>query len=85
MPTESLERPPTRPQVLPGVNSVGPLSVLRALRLLRIFRLARSWRELNLIIRAMFRSLTSTFYLLLLMALFLFIAALMGMQLFGYK
>ncbi|KXZ52368.1 hypothetical protein GPECTOR_9g412 [Gonium pectorale] len=71
--------------VIPSVSGVGPLSVLRAFRLLRIFRLARSWKELNFIIRALFRSVTSTTYLLLLTLLFLFISALMGMQLFGYK
>eukprot|EP00198_Chlamydomonas_reinhardtii_P012138 XP_001701475.1 voltage-gated Ca2+ channel, alpha subunit [Chlamydomonas reinhardtii] len=71
--------------IIPSVSGLGPLSVLRAFRLLRIFRLARSWKELNLIIRAIFKSITSTTYLLLLMLLFMFIASLMGMQLFGYK
>ncbi|PNH08113.1 Sodium channel protein type 4 subunit alpha [Tetrabaena socialis] len=71
--------------LIPTVSGVGPLSVLRTFRLLRIFRLARSWKELHMIIRAMFKSITSTSYLLLLIVLFMFIAALMGMQLFGYK
>lgn len=71
--------------VIPGVGGVGPLSVLRTLRLLRVFRLARQWKELNLIIQAMFKSVKSTIYLSLLMLLFMFIAALMGMQFFGYR
>ncbi len=71
--------------IIPSVSGLGPLSVLRAFRLLRIFRLARSWKELHMIIKAMFKSVASTAYLSLLMLLFMFIAALMGMQLFGYK
>ncbi|KAG2489238.1 hypothetical protein HYH03_012259 [Edaphochlamys debaryana] len=71
--------------IIPSVAGVGPLSVLRAFRLLRVFRLARNWKELNMIIRAIFKSVGSTTWLLLLMLLFMFIAALMGMQLFGYK
>lgn len=71
--------------LLPSVSGLGPLSVLRTLRLLRVFRLARQWKELNLIIKAMFKSVKSTMYLSLLMLLFMFIAALMGMQLFGYR
>eukprot|EP00198_Chlamydomonas_reinhardtii_P012109 XP_001701446.1 voltage-gated Ca2+ channel, alpha subunit [Chlamydomonas reinhardtii] len=71
--------------IIPSVSGLGPLSVLRAFRLLRIFRLARSWRDLNIIIRGMFNSVKASFMLVLLMVLFLFIAALVGMQLFGYQ
>ncbi|GLC39690.1 Caveolin-2 [Pleodorina starrii] len=71
--------------LVPRVADVGPLSVMRMLRLLRVFRLARNWRELYVIIHAILRSVMSTTYLMLLMLLFMFIAALTGMQLFGYK
>ncbi|KAG2451635.1 hypothetical protein HYH02_003415 [Chlamydomonas schloesseri] len=71
--------------IIPSVSGLGPLSVLRAFRLLRIFRLARSWRDLNIVVRGMFNSVKASFMLVLLMVLFLFIAALVGMQLFGYK
>ncbi|GIL50395.1 hypothetical protein Vafri_6622, partial [Volvox africanus] len=71
--------------LLPSVEGMGALSVLRLLRLLRVFRLMRIWRELYVILHAILRSVMSTAYLLLLLLLFLFISALMGMQLFGYK
>ena len=53
--------------IIPSVSGLGPLSVLRAFRLLRIFRLARSWRDLNIIIRGMFNSVKASFMLVLLM------------------
>ncbi|PNH09896.1 Sodium channel protein type 5 subunit alpha [Tetrabaena socialis] len=70
---------------IPSVSGVGPLSVLRAFRLLRVFRLARHWRELDVIIRGMLKSVTASIMLVLLMLLFLLIASLVGMQLFGYQ
>lgn len=61
------------------------MSVLRTTRLLRVFKLARSWKELNRIITAVLRSFSQVCYLSLLLLLFLYIFALMGMQLFGYS
>ena len=61
------------------------LSVLRTFRLLRIFKLARSWKELNKIINTIFQSLASIAYLSLILLLMMFIFALLGMQLFGYR
>jgi hypothetical protein len=46
--------------------------------------LARSWKQLNDIIRTIFKSLASIAYLSLILLLFMFIFALLGMQLFGY-
>ncbi|GLC62201.1 Caveolin-2 [Pleodorina starrii] len=71
--------------LIPSVAGLGPLSVLRAFRLLRVFRLARSWRELNAIISGMFKSVQASISLVVLTVLFLFVAALIGMQVFGYK
>jgi len=65
-------------------GSGGSLSVLRTFRLLRVFKLARSWKQLNDIIRTIFKSLASIAYLSLILLLFMFIFALLGMQLFGY-
>mmetsp|Transcript_11321 Transcript_11321/g.26831 ORF Transcript_11321/g.26831 Transcript_11321/m.26831 type:complete len:1216 (+) Transcript_11321:1-3648(+) len=58
---------------------------MRTFRLLRVFKLARSWKELNKIINTIFRSLSSIAYLSLILLLIIFIFALLGMQLFGYK
>jgi hypothetical protein len=63
----------------------GSLSVLRSFRILRVFKLARSWVELNTIINTMIASISSVSYLSLILLLFIYICALMGMQLFGYK
>ena len=68
-----------------GGNGGSGLSVLRTFRLLRIFKLARSWKELNKIINTIFQSLASIAYLSLILLLIVFIFALLGMQLFGYR
>jgi len=66
-------------------GSGGSLSVLRTFRLMRVFKLARSWKQLNDIIRTIFKSLVHIAYLSLILLLFSFIFALLGMQLFGYQ
>jgi hypothetical protein len=63
----------------------GSLSVFRAFRLMRIFKLARRWEELNKIVRTIFKSLYSIAYLSLLLLVFVFIMALLGMQIFGHR
>ena len=68
-----------------GGGSSGALSVFRAFRLMRIFKLARRWEELNKIVRTIFKSLSSIAYLSLLLLVFIFIMALLGMQLFGFR
>ena len=76
-------------EVILGAMSGGEgsnnLSILRSFRLLRIFKLARSWKQLNEIISTMIRSLAGISYLSLILLLFMFIFALLGMQLFGYE
>jgi hypothetical protein len=59
--------------------------VFRAFRLMRIFKLARRWEELNKIVRTIFKSLYSIAYLSLLLLVFVFIMALLGMQIFGHR
>ena len=63
----------------------GTLSVFRAFRLMRVFKLARRWEELNKIVQTIFKSISSIAYLSLLLLVFIFIMALLGMQIFGYK
>mmetsp|Transcript_3119 Transcript_3119/g.7221 ORF Transcript_3119/g.7221 Transcript_3119/m.7221 type:complete len:1718 (+) Transcript_3119:685-5838(+) len=76
-------------EVLMGFVSSGGggnyLSVLRSFRLLRVFKLARTWKQLNQIISTIFKSLASISYLSLILMLFIFIFALLGMQFFGYQ
>lgn len=61
------------------------LSVFRAFRLMRVFKLAKRWKELNTIVRSVMKSLTAVSYLSLLLLLFVFMMALLGMQLFGHR
>ena len=68
-----------------NVAENGALSVFRAFRLMRVFKLARRWAELNKIVRTIFKSLSSIAYLSLLLLVFIFIMALLGMQIFGYR
>ena len=68
--------------VLQGADVQG-LLVLRAFRLLRVFKLAKNWDELRKLINTVINSLASISYLGLLMILFVFIYALVGMQMFG--
>ena len=59
------------------------LSALRAFRLLRIFKLLRSWTSLRLLLSMVMSSASDLLYFLLILILFLFSFAVMGMQLFG--
>lgn len=68
--------PPAFPSAPPPALG-GSLTVLRTFRLARVFKLARSWKELNRIISALGRSVTSVGYLSLLLLLLVFVFALM--------
>jgi hypothetical protein len=69
--------------VLGGLNMSGGLAGLRALRLLRLFKLARQWKDMRIILAALAQSLGSLFYTTVLLSIFLYIFALLGMTLFG--
>jgi voltage-gated sodium channel type II alpha len=59
------------------------LSMLRSLKLLRVFKLAKSWKSLNDILTIMGKTVGSLSNLTVVMAIIVFIFAVMGMQLFG--
>ncbi|NXG58449.1 SCN5A protein, partial [Hemiprocne comata] len=61
----------------------GTLSVLRSFRLLRVFKLAKSWPTLNTLIKIIGNSLGALSNLTLVLAIIVFIFAIVGMQLFG--
>jgi len=61
----------------------GSLSVLRAFRLGRVFKMAKSWDSLRAVIETIAETLPSIGYLSILLFLFMFIASVAGMQLFG--
>jgi voltage-gated sodium channel type II alpha len=66
-----------------GLASVSGLSVLRSFRLLRVFKLAKSWPTLNLLISIMGKTVGDLGNLTFVLAIIIFIFAVMGMQLFG--
>lgn len=70
---------------LSDASPTGALSAFRGVRLLRVFKLARSWSSFREILAKILVTMkdVSTFSVLLLM--FMFIFALLGMELFGFK
>ena len=67
-----------------GSNN-GALSSLRALRILRMIRLVRGWEGMQRNLRTLIFALASLGPLCILISLFIYIFALLGMQLFGGK
>ncbi|XP_069558597.1 sodium channel, voltage-gated, type I-like, alpha [Brachyistius frenatus] len=61
------------------------MSVLRSFRLLRVFKLAKSWPTLNTLIKIIGNSVGALGNLTLVLAIVVFIFAVVGMQLFGKK
>uniref|UniRef100_A0A6Q2YSW2 Sodium channel protein n=1 Tax=Esox lucius TaxID=8010 RepID=A0A6Q2YSW2_ESOLU len=66
-----------------ALADVEGLSVLRSFRLLRVFKLAKSWPTLNMLIKIIGNSVGALGNLTLVLALIVFIFAVVGMQLFG--
>uniref|UniRef100_U3CSR9 Sodium channel protein n=1 Tax=Callithrix jacchus TaxID=9483 RepID=U3CSR9_CALJA len=66
-----------------GLSNVEGLSVLRSFRLLRVFKLAKSWPTLNMLIKIIGNSVGALGNLTLVLAIIVFIFAVVGMQLFG--
>ncbi|XP_069472404.1 sodium channel protein type 2 subunit alpha-like isoform X7 [Ambystoma mexicanum] len=66
-----------------GLQDVEGLSVLRSFRLLRVFKLAKSWPTLNMLIKIIGNSVGALGNLTLVLAIIVFIFAVVGMQLFG--
>ncbi|OWZ15606.1 Voltage-gated Ion Channel, partial [Phytophthora megakarya] len=61
----------------------GSVSSLRSLRLLRVFKLARNWRSLRVLLNMIGRALASIANFGVLLFIFIYIYALVGMQFFG--
>uniref|UniRef100_A0A6Q2YM42 Sodium channel protein n=1 Tax=Esox lucius TaxID=8010 RepID=A0A6Q2YM42_ESOLU len=66
-----------------GLDNVSGMSVLRSFRLLRVFKLAKSWPTLNMLIKIIGNSVGALGNLTLVLAIIVFIFAVVGMQLFG--
>ncbi|XP_017326338.1 sodium channel, voltage-gated, type I-like, alpha isoform X3 [Ictalurus punctatus] len=66
-----------------GLENVSGMSVLRSFRLLRVFKLAKSWPTLQMLIKIIHNSVGALSNLTLVLAIIVFIFAVVGMQLFG--
>ncbi|XP_056157918.1 sodium channel protein type 2 subunit alpha-like [Lampris incognitus] len=66
-----------------GLSNLSGMSVLRSFRLLRVFKLAKSWPTLNMLIKIIGNSVGALGNLTLVLAIIVFIFAVVGMQLFG--
>ncbi|KAM9391754.1 sodium channel protein type 4 subunit alpha B [Pholidichthys leucotaenia] len=66
-----------------GLANVQGLSVLRSFRLMRVFKLAKSWPTLNMLLKIIGNSVGALGNLTLVLAIIVFIFAVVGMQLFG--
>lgn len=70
--------------LLEGVlSNLGSISVLRTFRLARVFKLAKSWTTLNTLMKIIGNTLGSLVNLTIVLALVLFIFAVVSMQLFN--
>jgi len=68
---------------IPNLNAGSALNAFRALRLLRMLKLSKSWKALGEILRKMGTSVKGISNFSLLLLLFLYIFALLGMELFA--
>lgn len=68
-----------------GSGGGGALSALRTFRLFRVFKLARSWRSLNVLLKTIVKTLNDVANFGVLLLLFMYIFALIGMQFFANK
>ena len=77
----------TPPAFLGGASSDtgGALSALRTFRLFRVFKLAKNWTSLRLLLSTILRTLIHVGNFVLLLLLFMYIFALIGMQVSSYS
>lgn len=72
-----------------GNNSSGgsfsAMQAFRTLRLFRLFKLARTWTSFRKLLAAIAATLSGVVYFVILLFLFMSVAALLGMELFAYK
>jgi len=60
-------------------------SALRTFRLMRVFKLTKRWTSMRIILNTVLDTLPQMGYLMLMLCLFMFLASVAGMQLFGCK
>jgi len=75
------------PQFLAGrtFSKQGNMSALRTLRLLRLFKLAKHWKSMRILFAKMVKSAVDMVNFFLLLALFIYILSLVGMEFFANR
>jgi voltage-dependent calcium channel L type alpha-1D len=68
-----------------GGSATAVISAFRAFRLLRVFKLAKSWTSLRNLLNTIRKTLFDVAYFSILLLLFMFIYALLGMELYAYR
>lgn len=66
-----------------GLSAFRSIRIFRTFRVLRVARLLRSMQSMQVILAVLVKSMDSFIYLFMLLLLFVFIYALLGMQIFG--
>jgi hypothetical protein len=66
-----------------GEGGASGMSALRTFRLFRVFKLAKQWEEMQILLKAMVRTVFDIANFAVLLALFMYIMALVGMQFFA--
>lgn len=66
-------------------SSIGVITTFRAFRIMRIFKLAKSWKRLNVLLRTIKRTMEDVSIFSILLGLFMFTFALLGMELFAFR
>jgi voltage-dependent calcium channel L type alpha-1D len=66
-------------------TNINALTALRTFRLIRLFKLARTWKQFQLLLQTMFQTLMDIASFTVLLFLFMFIYAILGMEIFAEK
>ncbi|CAK91591.1 unnamed protein product (macronuclear) [Paramecium tetraurelia] len=67
------------------LRSFSAIQAFRTLRLFRLFKLARTWSSFRKLLQAIAATVGGIAYFIILLLLFMSVAALLGMELFAYK
>ena len=68
-----------------GNNSASVFRVFRVFRVLRVLRIISFFKPLRAVLRCVVKTMTGVFYIVCLLGLFMFMFAIVGMQVFGGK
>lgn len=68
-----------------NLRSVAVIKTFRAFRIMRVFKLAKNWKKMDVVLKTIKRTLEDISVFSILLGLFMFTFALLGMELFAYR